>query len=145
MKDTWRPEHSSGKSWIEESNSDAIENREINSKNIAINDIEQIIEQGLSETVSLSKYLLDNEIVEVECGDTVKYENIDESKIYTIKISEGPSDLINGIVNSNMPLAQALLGAVKGDEVMLQIPGAKSKTLKILEIVKNIIKRKEPD
>lgn len=138
LRETWRPEHASGQSWVEESHSVQVIPDATQNDTDMPGEIETTIAEGIPVGESLTKYLLDtDEIIEVECNDTVRYESIEESIILTIQISLGPNDLNSGIANLNTPLAQALLGAVKGDEVLLQIPGVKSKTLKILEIIKS--------
>ncbi len=45
-------------------------------------------------------------------------------------------DFANGIVNESRPLAQALLGAVIGDEVALHLAGGASRTFRIVAILR---------
>ena len=52
----------------------------------------------------------------------------------TVQITRGKDDFANGIVNESRPLAQALLGAVIGDEVSLHLAGSISKKFQIVEI-----------
>jgi transcription elongation GreA/GreB family factor len=54
--------------------------------------------------------------------------------VLTVQITHGKDDFANGIVNESRPLAQALLGAVVGDEVALHLAGNASKTFQVIEI-----------
>jgi len=54
----------------------------------------------------------------------------------TVQITKGKDDFANGIVNEIRPLAQAIIGAVVGDEVVLHLAGSASKTFQIVEIVR---------
>ena len=73
--------------------------------------------------------------LEIEVGDVVRYVDLAKSKdVLTVQITSGKDDFSNGIVNESRPLAQVLLGAVVGDEVVLHLAGSVSKTFQILEI-----------
>ncbi len=66
----------------------------------------------------------DDNDLEVEVGDTVTYasaENADDEK--TVCITKDLTDLEQGFLAERAPLAQALLGAVVQDEVVLRVPG----------------------
>ena len=52
----------------------------------------------------------------------------------TVRITPGATDIANGLISLTTPLAQTLLDAVVGDEVSLKVPGAPSRTFRILEI-----------
>lgn len=72
---------------------------------------------------------------EIEVGDVVRYVDLAHpNDLLTVQITQGKDDFANGIVNENRPLAQALLGAVAGDEVLLHLAGSTSKTFQIKEI-----------
>lgn len=73
--------------------------------------------------------------VEVECGDLISYCNTEEpAHIYAVKITSTQTNFELGLVAEGTPLAQVLLGASEGDEVVLRVPGKKSATLRILSV-----------
>lgn len=73
--------------------------------------------------------------LEIEVGDVVRYVDLAHpNDLLTVQITQGKDDFANDVVNENRPLAQALLGAVVGDEVLLHFPGSISKTFQIKEI-----------
>ena len=74
---------------------------------------------------------------EVEEGDAVTFYSPKESGEKTVKIVNGPSVLEQGIVSSTTPLAQALLGAVEGEKVILRIMGRENQELLIKKIIKS--------
>jgi transcription elongation GreA/GreB family factor len=51
-----------------------------------------------------------------------------------VQITNGKDEFANGIVNESRPLAQVLLGAGVGDEVVLHLVGQATKKLQVLEI-----------
>ena len=87
------------------------------------------------EREAVNSVLIDTEDdLAVEVGDLVRY--VDMAKpndILTVQITHGKDDFSNGIINQSRPLAQALLGAVVGDEVALHLAGSASKTFLIVE------------
>lgn len=77
------------------------------------------------------------ENLEIKVGDVVRYVDVAKpDTILTAQITRGQDNFDQGIINRTRPLAQALLGAVVGDEVELHLPGRVSKTLKVLEIAR---------
>jgi transcription elongation GreA/GreB family factor/very-short-patch-repair endonuclease len=65
----------------------------------------------------------DLEDVIVEIGDTVTYRETDHGEpARTVTIVAGKGDPESGIVNDDSPLAKALLGAARGEEVTVRLP-----------------------
>ncbi len=79
----------------------------------------------------------ENEELEVSVGDTVTYApkaaTHEETKVH---ISAGRSNLVEGMIWEGTPLAQTLLGAMAGEEVVLRVPGQQPRNLVIHEIVR---------
>jgi transcription elongation GreA/GreB family factor len=68
-------------------------------------------------------------------GDVIRYVDLAKpNDVLTVQITSGKDDFSNGIVHESRPLAQALLGAVVGDEVALHLAGSSSKTFQVVEI-----------
>jgi superfamily I DNA and/or RNA helicase/very-short-patch-repair endonuclease len=132
LSETWRPEHSSSSSWIEEGPSQVEEN--IASGPIATeSNLELEIER---DTVS-SALIADVEYLEVEVGDVINYVDLNQpADVLTVQITDGVDNFQNGIVNEARPLAKALLGAIQGDEIVLHLAGGNAKRLHILEVIK---------
>lgn len=73
----------------------------------------------------------------VEVGDAVRFVYVDDPEnIVTVQIVHGASDPKSGRINAMTPLAEALLGAEKGDEVDANLPHG-VRRLRILEIRKH--------
>nr|WP_294866569.1 DUF4011 domain-containing protein [uncultured Pseudogulbenkiania sp.] len=71
----------------------------------------------------------DGDDLEIEVGDFVTYALAgNSSEPMTVQITNARSDFENGLVASHTPLAQALLGAVVGDSVVLRVLGQPAKT-----------------
>ena len=77
---------------------------------------------------------------EISIGDLVSYVDIDQdaNAIITMRITERTQDVSAGLIAQHTPLAQVLLGAMVGDEVILRVPGRAPQPLRI-----KAIKRKE--
>jgi transcription elongation GreA/GreB family factor len=76
--------------------------------------------------------------IEVDVGDLVRYADVAKpADILTVQITPKPSDLANGLISEATPLAQALLGAVVGDEVPLHIPSAPQRRFRIIGITRS--------
>jgi len=73
---------------------------------------------------------------EVEEGDAVTFYSTKDAGEKTVKIINGPSVLDQGIISTTTPLAQALLGAVEGEKVILRIMGSDNQELIIRKIKK---------
>jgi len=132
LSETWRPEHSSGSSWIEEGPNQATES--IPSRPIST---ESNLELDIEKDSVSSVLIPDTEYLEVEVGDVINYVDLNQpADILTVQITDGADNFENGIVNEARPLAKALLGAIQGDEIILHLAGGNSKRLHILEIVK---------
>ena len=94
--------------------------------------------QAEEERKAVSAVLIDTEDdLEIDVGDVVRYiELARPNDVMTVQITRGKDDFANGIVNESRPLAQAILGAVIGDQVVLHLAGSASKTFQIIEIVR---------
>lgn len=76
-----------------------------------------------------------DEVLLIKAGDIVRYIVTDHpQEVLTVQITRNHNDFDHGIVAASTPLGQVLLGLSQGDESELRIPGAKSKTLRVLEI-----------
>jgi transcription elongation GreA/GreB family factor len=130
LRQSWRPEHSSGEAWIEEGQGSG--------QAITVAEEEQIENamQAEMEREAVSSVLIATEDdLEVEVGDVIRYVDLTSpGDVLTVQIISGKDDISNGMVNEGRPLAQILLGAVVGDEVVLHLVGNNSKTFQILEI-----------
>jgi superfamily I DNA and/or RNA helicase/transcription elongation GreA/GreB family factor/very-short-patch-repair endonuclease len=133
LSETWRPEHTSGSSWIEEGVGQAEEG--IASGPIST---ESNLELEIERDAVSSALIADVEYLEVEVGDVINYVDLNQpADILTVQITDGVDNFENGIINEARPLAKALLGAVQGDEIVLHLAGGNSKRLHILEINKH--------
>lgn len=132
LRGSWKPEHASGEAWIEEGQSAAKQAAHVAREPIHVENTEQ----AEIEREAVNSVLIDTEDdLEVEVGDVIRYVDIAKpNDILTAQITRGKDDFSNGIVNESRPLAQALLGAVVGDEVTRHLVGSASKTFQILEI-----------
>ena len=74
---------------------------------------------------------------EVEEGDAITFYSAKDGGEKTVKIINGPSVLDQGIISTTTPLAQALLGAVEGEKVILRIMGSDNQELVIKKITKS--------
>ena len=125
LRRTWKPVYASGASWVEEGHAPAVV-----PDDAAPEDGQMTVSEILGDTV---------DDLDVKIGDIVKY--VDTAKpddVLWAQISYKPSDIPNGVISHTTPLAQALLGAVVGDEVMLHLPGGRARTFRILNIMRPI-------
>lgn len=75
--------------------------------------------------------------LEVSVGDTVRYSSVlSLDEVLCVNIARDRSDRGAGVIAQGAPLAQCLLGAVRGDEVVLRLPGERPKTFRVIEIVR---------
>ena len=132
LRESWKPEHASGEAWIEEGQAAEKLVAHVARELISVANTEQ----AEIEREAVNSVLIDTEDnLEVEVGDVVRYVDVAKpTDILTAQITRGKDDFSNGIVNESRPLAQALLGAVVGDEVALHLVGSASKTFQIVEI-----------
>jgi transcription elongation GreA/GreB family factor len=135
LRESWRPEHASGEAWIEEGQGlgqpvTRVTQEEMSVENSA---------QAEMERQAINSVLIKTEDdLEIEIGDVVRYVDLSKpNDVLTVKITSGKDDFSNGIVNESRPLAQALLGAVIGDEVILHLPGTTARNFAIREIIKS--------
>ena len=85
----------------------------------------------------LNTILQTNDNVEVEVGDVVRYVDVLKPEdVLSVRITNHPSDLAAGLISVNTPLAQALLGALVGDEASLHLPGRSRRLFRIISISK---------
>ena len=132
LRDNWKPEHNADEAWIEEGQGAA-------QPSIMTSNLQELVQetgQIDAEREAVSFALIDTEDdLEIEVGDVVRYvDRALPNDVLTMQITAGKDDFANGIVNESRPLAQALLGAVVGDEVVLHLAGNASKTFQIIEI-----------
>ena len=132
LRESWKPEHSSGEAWIEEGQSVG---QPPMHPDQSIKQVENMV-QAEMEREAVSSVLIDtDDDLEIEVGDVVRYMDLARpNDVLTVQITSGRDDFPNGIVNESRPLAQALLGAVVGDEVVLHLVGRPSRTFKVIEI-----------
>jgi transcription elongation GreA/GreB family factor/very-short-patch-repair endonuclease len=135
LRESWRPEHASGEAWIEERQGAG---QAISRVVEAVEPVEDSA-QAEMDRKTVSSILIDTEDdLEVEVGSVVRYVDLAHpNDVLTVQITHGKDDFSNGIVNKNRPLAQAFLGAVVGDEVVLHLPGSKSRNFAVKEIIKS--------
>ena len=102
--------------------------------------MQQTIAQAEIEREAVSSVLIETgDDLEIEVGDVIRYVDLAKlNDVLTVQITRGKDDFPNDIVKESRPFAQALLGAVVGDEVALHLTGSASKTFQVIEI-----KRKE--
>jgi transcription elongation GreA/GreB family factor len=113
LRETWRPDYVAGQSWIEEAR------------------------RGLSEESARVREALIEEEEEraVTVGDTVKYVDLAKpNSILSAQITENKTDSAAGLYHRGTPFARTMIGAAVTAEVTLQLPGASSRTFRILEI-----------
>ena len=132
LKEHWKPEHSTGEAWIEEGQiplqPDVIDTQ-------AADQIQNAAQAEIEREAVNSVLIKTDDDLEVEVGDLVRYVDLGQPKdVLSVQFTHGKDDFPNGIVNATRPLAQALLGAVVGDEVSLHLAGSTSKTLQVVEI-----------
>lgn len=132
LRESWKPEHASGEAWIEEGQGAG---QPTTNTTQVVEQVENTA-QAVIDREAVNAVLIDTEDdLEIEVGDLVRYVDLAKSNdILTVQITSGKDDFSNGIVNESRPLAQALLGAVVGDEIALHLTGSASKTFQVIEI-----------
>lgn len=105
--------------------------------------VEEVVreaEEEAEEMASIINSLVDeDDEMFVQVGDTVTYVDVAKPHIkITITIVEGSGDREAGIVNVDLPVAQALLDAQEGDEVEMTFPDRPSHLLKVLSIERDL-------
>ena len=130
---SWKPEHANSDAWTEESES--VTRRPTSTMSHSSQNVENIDQAELERDTVISALIDTGHDLEVETGDVVRYVDLARpSDVLTVQITRGKDDFPNGIVNETRPLAQALLGAVAGDEVVLHLVGSDSKKFQIIEV-----------
>lgn len=79
-----------------------------------------------------------DEDLEVEVGDLVTYApvgTIDQD--LSVRLTSGRTAIDHGLIAETTPLAQALLGAIAGDEVVLRVPGKPAQSFIVKKIVRS--------
>jgi hypothetical protein len=133
LRNSWKPEHSSGDSWIEESDAFTL----VTSIAPSVDGSKFTTQSSFDLNDASTVLIADGEDLEVAVGDVVRYVDMEKpTDILTVQITSGKDDFENGIVNESRPLAQILLSAVVGDQVTLHLPAAKTRLFQIVEIKK---------
>lgn len=104
------------------------------SKPLSVSPVQEALFEFVGEPEKTESVFVDYS--EVEEGDAVTFYSSKDGGEKTVKIVNGPSVLDQGIVSSTTPLAQALLGAVEGEKVILRIMGSENQELLIKRIIK---------
>lgn len=132
LRGSWRPEHTAGAAWVEEGNV----KEQSDARDIQATEMVENTTLAQVERETISSVLIDTEDdLEIEVGDVIRYVDLAKpTDVLTVQITDGKEDFANGIVHQTRPLAQALLGAVVGDEINLQLTGNSSKSFQIVEI-----------
>ena len=79
----------------------------------------------------------DDEDLEIEVGDLVSYAPLGApDKAMTVRIISGRSDPTQGLISEATPLAQALMAATVGDEVVLRVPSIPAQTFVVTKIMR---------
>jgi transcription elongation GreA/GreB family factor len=125
LRETWKPEHTAGESWVEEGTPPDVHQEE---------ESEEEETQTLRQIVG--QHLVDNENEkEVRVGDMVAYiDPLQGEEPRQVRITKRVTDPMQGLIAEATPLAQVLLGAVVGDEVALNVPGMPKRLLRIVSI-----------
>lgn len=78
----------------------------------------------------------DDDEMEVSVGDTVTYRPAEapEDQAMTMRITAKVTNLEQGLIAENLPLAQALLGAQVGGKATLRVPGKPEQVLIVMAI-----------
>lgn len=133
LRQNWNPEYIvAGDAWIEEGRGGGQPTASMTRETESV----ESTAQAEMEQQAVSSILVDTEDdLEIEVGDVVRYIDLARpNDVMTVQIARGKDDFANRIVNESHPLAQAMLGAVVGDEVVLRDNKSVSRTFKIIEI-----------
>jgi transcription elongation GreA/GreB family factor/very-short-patch-repair endonuclease len=132
QRNSWKPEHASGEAWIEEGEGPGQPAVRVTQE---VEPVENAAQAEMDREAVSSVLIGTEDDLEIEVGDVIRYVDLAKpSDVLSVQITHGKDDFANGIVNESRPLAQALLGAVVGDEVALHLAGSASKTFQVLEI-----------
>jgi hypothetical protein len=129
LRRNWKPEHAGGESWVEEGVPVApkLAPRGPTTEQVAAVNRQRVLERMLQT----------DEDVEIEVGDLIRYVDVlRPDDVLSVRITSRRSDPANGVISENTPLAQALIGAIAGDEVPLHLPGGTRRLFRVLGITK---------
>jgi hypothetical protein len=128
LRRNWKPEHAGGESWVEEGEpSPPTPTPQRKVLDIAATD-RQLLLEGILRT---------DDDIEIEAGDLIHYVDVLKPEdVLCVRITNQTSDLEKGLISQDTPLAQALLGALAGDEVPLHFPGGARRLFRVIRISK---------
>ena len=130
LRHSWKPEHAGGELWIEEG-------AQVAPTATPLAQTEAIDPAAADRRQLLEAMLKTDDDVEIEVGDLVRYVDLlKPDDVLGVHITSRASDLTNGLISENTPLAQALLGAVAGDQVPLHLPGGTRRLFRVVSITK---------
>jgi transcription elongation GreA/GreB family factor len=130
IRRSWRPEHAARESWVEEGGPTG-------SAATPVADTTARFASAADRHLVLKAMLKTDDDLEIEVGDLVRYvDALKPQDVLSVRISNRSSDLANGLISESTPLAQALLGALAGDEVPLHLPGGSRRLFRIISISK---------
>jgi very-short-patch-repair endonuclease len=125
IRKSWKPEHSAGASWIEEGKLVEFEEEPPSPEETLVIE-RRVVSRALLET---------DEDLEVSLGDLVRYADVAKpDDILSVRIVDKVTDMPNGLISHATPLAQALLGAAVGEDVLLHIAGGPRRLFRVLGI-----------
>jgi transcription elongation GreA/GreB family factor len=117
LRRTWHPEHGSVASWTEEG---------MGTTSVEVADATELLANALLPVTDDR---------EVQVGDFVRYCEVetpdDVMGVRIVRESSAPQD---GVVAAGVPLAQALLGSLVGDEVSMHVPGSRKRSFRIIDV-----------
>lgn len=97
-------------------------------------EVEQEVVKAEPESVTEETEPVDSDVF-VEVGDYVTYCFTDTTnEKHSVLIVDSKSNPKQNIINEHTPVAQALLGLSTGEENLLNLPGGKSMTVRVLKI-----------
>jgi len=124
LRETWKPEHLAGDSWVEEGTPPSMQEEEVSEEETQT--LQQIVAQHL---------VVNEGEKEVRVGDLVDYiDPLQGQDPRHVRITKRQTDPQQGLIAETTPLAQVLLGGVVGDEVALTVPGMAERLLRIVGI-----------
>ena len=124
LRETWKPEHVAGESWVEEGTPPDVHEEEESDE--ATQTQRQIVGVHL---------VGDDGEKEVRVGDLVEYiDPLQGQEPRHVRITKRMTDPQQGLIAEGTPLAQVLLAGVVGDEVVLNVPGMPKRLLRIVGI-----------
>ena len=130
IRRSWRPERAARECWVEEGGPTG-------SAATPVADTAARFAAAADRHLVLEAMLKTDDDLEIAVGDLVRYVDVLKPQdVLSVRISSRSSDLANGLISESTPLAQALLGALAGDEVPLHLPGGSRRLFRIISISK---------